>query len=110
MNEIDRAEYKQALNAYLIPSGLFVACLLGAAGIFLVREGYGLGWVFMTASTAVIVWAFAAFITFQNKFRSKGITAGRTGTSADPAECDTGIETVSGEASPGSVPDDAGAS
>jgi len=72
MNEIDKAEYRQAINAFLIPSSLFIACLLGAAGIFLIRESYGLGWVFIAGSFSIITWAFFAFVTFQNKLRAKG--------------------------------------
>jgi membrane-associated phospholipid phosphatase len=72
MNEIDKAEYRQAINAFLIPSSLFIACLLGAAGIFLIRESYGLGWVFIAGSFSIIAWAFFAFITFQNKLRANG--------------------------------------
>ena len=72
MDEIKRAELFQAINAYLIPSGLFVSCLFGAAGLFLIKEGYGLGWALMVCSAAIIFWAFFAFITFQNKLRAKG--------------------------------------
>lgn len=72
MNEIDKAELIQGLKAFLIPSSLFVACLLGAAGTFLIREGYQLGWGVIAASAAIIVSAFAAFITFQNKLRKDG--------------------------------------
>ena len=71
-NEINKAELIQGLKAFLIPSSLFVACLLGAAGTFLIREGYQLGWGFILASAVIIISAFAAFITFQNKLRVKG--------------------------------------
>ncbi|MBX9685638.1 MAG: hypothetical protein K2X27_02985 [Candidatus Obscuribacterales bacterium] len=72
MNEIDKAEYIQALKAYLIPTSMFIACLLGAAGTFLIREGYGVGWAVIAASAAMLVAAFVAFITFQNKLRANG--------------------------------------
>lgn len=73
MNEIDKAEYKQALRAFLIPSSLFVACLLGAAGVYMIREGEGFGWGFVAASFSIIIWAFVAFVTFQNKLRAQGL-------------------------------------
>lgn len=72
MNEIDKAEYVQAIKAYLIPTSLFVACLIGAAGTFLIREGYFLGWGFVLASLAMIVAAMVAFVNFQNKLRANG--------------------------------------
>lgn len=70
--EIERAELVQSLNAYLIPSSLFVACLIGAAGTFLLREGYQLGWAFIGVTALIIGWAFWAFICFQNKHRYEG--------------------------------------
>ena len=72
MNDIERAEFIQSLNAYLIPTSLFIACLCGAAGIFLIREGEGLGWGFVAASALIIAWAFYAFVSFQNKLRHQG--------------------------------------
>lgn len=72
MDEIDKAELIQSLNAYLIPTTLFVACLIGAAGTFLLYTGYNLGWMFIACSIGIIVWAFSAFIHFQNKLRANG--------------------------------------
>lgn len=72
MNDIERAEFIQSLKAYLIPSSLFVACLIGAAGTFLIREGYQLGWAFIAVTGLIIVSAFWAFICFQNKHRYEG--------------------------------------
>lgn len=72
MNDIERAELMQSLKAYLIPSSLFVACLIGAAGTFLIREGYQLGWAFIGTTALIIIWAMWAFICFQNKHRFEG--------------------------------------
>lgn len=72
MDEIDKAEFIQAVNAYLIPSSLFVACLLGAAGTFLLYNSEPLGWWFIVASAGIIIWAFTTFIHFQNKLRARG--------------------------------------
>lgn len=73
MDEIDRAEFNQALKAYLIPAGGFVACLLGAAGVFLIREGYGIGWLFVASSAALIVTVSVFMLTFHNKLRASGL-------------------------------------
>lgn len=72
MNDIDRAEYVQAIRAFLIPSSLFVACLLGAAGTFCLVNGEQLGWALIVGMVATIAWAFHAFINFQNKVRQRG--------------------------------------
>lgn len=72
MNEVDKAELIQGLKAFLIPTSLFISCLLGAAGIFLIREGYGVGWGFIAATVTIMVAAFVAFINFQNKLRYEG--------------------------------------
>ncbi len=72
MNEVDKAELIQGLKAFLIPTCLFISCLLGAAGIFLIREGYGVGWGFIAATVTIMVASFAAFINFQNKLRYEG--------------------------------------
>lgn len=72
MDEIDKAELIQSLRAYLIPTSLFIACLIGAAGTFLLYTGYPLGWAFIACSAGIIIWAFNAFIRFQNKLRAHG--------------------------------------
>lgn len=77
MNDIDRAEYIQAIRAFLIPSSLFVACLFGAAGTFCLVNGEDpltkqFGWGLIVAMVATIAWAFHAFINFQNKVRQRG--------------------------------------
>jgi hypothetical protein len=72
MNQIDKAEYVQAVNAFLIPSSLFIACLCGAAGTFCLYSGEQLGWIFIVAMVSIIAWAFYAFINFQNKLRQQG--------------------------------------
>ena len=63
MNDIDRAEYSQAV---------FVACLFGAAGTFCLYNGEQLGWALIGGMVAIIAWAFYTFINFQNKLRQRG--------------------------------------
>jgi hypothetical protein len=70
--EADRAERLQAWKAFLIPSGLFVACLFNAAGIYIVSTGNSVGIVFMVIGLAIISAGLIMFITFQNKQRAKG--------------------------------------
>jgi hypothetical protein len=70
MNERDKAERNQALKAFLIPSGLFVACLFNAAGIYIVYTGNAIGMVFLAIGFGTILAGLFAFITFENKARS----------------------------------------
>lgn len=72
MNETERAERIQAWKAFLIPSSLFVACLLNAAGIYILYNGSALGVVFIGAGIATITAGLFGFVTFQNKRRAKG--------------------------------------
>jgi hypothetical protein len=69
----ERAAFIQAVKALYIPLSLFLACVISAAGIFLVREGQSLGWVFITVAATVIISAFIALIKFQNNYRAQGI-------------------------------------
>ncbi len=71
--EADRAERIQAWKAFLIPSGLFVACLFNAAGIYIVstRQTPSAS-SFMVIGFAIISAGLIMFITFQNKQRAKG--------------------------------------
>lgn len=84
MNEIDKAEYIQAIRAFLIPSSLFVACLCGAAGTFCLYNGEPFGWCFIAGMVAIIWWAFYAFINFQNKLRQRGGFRGKAVPSDSP--------------------------
>lgn len=72
MNQVEKAELIQSLNAFLIPSSLFVACLCGAAGVFLLYNAEPFGYLFLAISFGIIFWAFVAFVQFQNKLRAKG--------------------------------------
>lgn len=72
MNDVEKAEFAQALKAFLIPSSLFLATLTGAAGAFLIYHGYSLGYAFFVASAATITAAFVAFFRFHNKLRAQG--------------------------------------
>lgn len=73
IREAARAETWQSLKALLIPLSLFVACLLSAAGTFLVYNGESAGWIFLAIAAVVIVLSFVGLIRFQNSFRVKGI-------------------------------------
>jgi hypothetical protein len=73
MDEIDKAELIQALKAYFIPVAMFIACVMSAAGVFLIREGYGLGWLVIGAAVTLLAAAFIACATFQNKLRAQGL-------------------------------------
>ena len=58
--------------AYLIPSSLFIACLIMAAGTFLLYNKLTAGWAFIAASLIVMALSFTAFFRFQNKLRASG--------------------------------------
>ena len=72
-NEADKAELIQSVQAYFIPASLFLATLISAAGIFLLHNGYALGWAFLTLGTALIAGSFATFFHFHNKLRAGGL-------------------------------------
>jgi hypothetical protein len=71
-DDMSKAEVMQAVKAFLIPSSLFVATIISAAGIFLLTSGYSLGFAFIAVSATIFVSTFIAIIRFQNKFRSEG--------------------------------------
>jgi hypothetical protein len=69
----ERAELIQSVKALLIPLSLFLACVIMAAGTFLIYNREPLGWAFATVSVVIIVSAIVALIRFQNKHRARGI-------------------------------------
>lgn len=71
-NEADKAELIQSIRAYYIPSSLFIATLINAAGIFLVYNGYSLGFGLLALGVTVIASAITFFVRFQNKLRVSG--------------------------------------
>lgn len=71
--EARRAESWQSIKALLIPLSLFIACLLFAAGTFLVVNGEALGWLFLAIAAAMIVSSLIGLIRFQNKYRARGM-------------------------------------
>ncbi len=71
-SDADKAELIQSIQAYYIPASLFVATLITAAGIFLLYNGYALGYAFAAVGGAMIVSAFVIFFRFQNKLRAQG--------------------------------------
>jgi hypothetical protein len=70
MNARDKAERNQAIKAFAIPSGLFVACLFNAAGIYIIYTGSAVGFAFLAIGFSVIAAGLFMFITFENKARS----------------------------------------
>jgi hypothetical protein len=71
--EANKAETWQSMKALLIPLSLFLACLIGAAGTFLIYNNEPLGWVFLATAASIIIADFVGLIRFQNKFRARGI-------------------------------------
>jgi membrane protein YdbS with pleckstrin-like domain len=69
----ERAEFVQSVKALLIPLSLFLACVVMAAGTFLVYNNESVGWGFIAVSTVMVLAAFVALIRFQNKYRVRGI-------------------------------------
>ncbi len=69
----EKAEFIQSVKALLIPLSLFLACVIMAAGTFLIYNQEPLGWAFAALSTVIIIVAIVAFIRFQNKHRARGI-------------------------------------
>ncbi len=72
MNEVEKAEFNQSLKAYLIPSSLFLSCLINSAGIYIIYSGNPAGWPFLAVGFSIMAWAFTSFIRFQNKLRAQG--------------------------------------
>lgn len=71
--EAETAELIQSLKALFIPSSLFLACVMMAAGMFLLYNGEPLGWAFAVVSLVVMITSFIALLRFQNKYRAQGI-------------------------------------
>jgi len=68
-----KADSWQSAKALLIPFSLFLACVICAAGTFLVYYQEPLGWAFLLIGGVTIVAAFVGLIRFQNQFRARGI-------------------------------------
>ncbi len=71
-NEVEAAEQQQAIKAFLIPAGLFVACLFNAAGIYIMYSGNAIGAIFLGIGLSIVAVGLFLFVTFENKHRSKG--------------------------------------
>jgi hypothetical protein len=69
----ERAEFIQSVKSLLIPLCLFLACVIMAAGTFLIYNHEPLGWAFALVSTLIIISCMVAFIRFQNSYRARGI-------------------------------------
>jgi hypothetical protein len=71
--EAEKAEFIQSVNALMIPLGSFLACVIMAAGVFLVYHGESVGWIFCGVSALIVVAAFVGLVRFQNKYRARGV-------------------------------------
>ncbi|HEY9775808.1 MAG TPA: hypothetical protein V6C81_18750 [Planktothrix sp.] len=71
--EAEKAEFIQSVKALLIPLSLFLACVIMAAGTFLIYNGESCGWGFVAVAGTTVIIAFVALIRFQNKYRARGI-------------------------------------
>lgn len=69
----EKAEFIQSVKSLLIPLCLFLACVIMAAGTFLIYNREPLGWAFAGLATFIIIASMVAFIRFQNKHRARGI-------------------------------------
>lgn len=83
----ERAEFIQSVKSLLIPLCLFLACVIMAAGTFLIYNHEPLGWAFALLSASIIVTCMIAFIRFQNTHRARGIL--KHGLAEPSAELDT---------------------
>lgn len=72
MDKVEKAEVTQNLKAYLIPSGMFLATVVNAAGIFLIYNEYPVGWILVAIGVTSVVVALVAFARLQNNYRVKG--------------------------------------
>jgi hypothetical protein len=72
-SEVDKAEMWQSVKALLIPLTLFLACVVAAAGIFLVYNNEQIGFLLIVVAGTVIILDFVGLIRFQNKYRAKGL-------------------------------------
>ncbi len=71
--EAEKAEFIQSVKALYIPFSLFLACVIMAAGVFLIYNLEPVGWAFVAVSGAIMASAFFALIRFQNKLRASGV-------------------------------------
>jgi hypothetical protein len=92
LREAKRADSWQSAKALLIPFSLFVACIVCAAGTFLVYHEEPLGYVFLTFGGVTIVAAFVGFIRFQNQYRARGIMGDSPKSDGDQIELDQQVE------------------
>ena len=72
-SEAEKAELIQSVKALYIPLSLFLACVIMAAGVFLIYNLEPIGWAFIAFSAAIMASAFFALIRFQNRLRASGV-------------------------------------
>jgi hypothetical protein len=83
----EKAEFIQSVKALMIPLSLFLACVIMAAGTFLIYNNESIGWAFVVVSATTVIAAFVALIRFQNKYRARGIILSEMKTeTSDPVQ------------------------
>lgn len=71
--EAEKAELIQSVKSLYIPLSLFLACVIMAAGVFLIYNLEPVGWAFVAVAGAIMASAFLALIRFQNRLRANGV-------------------------------------
>jgi hypothetical protein len=86
IREAEKAELIQAISALYIPLSLFLACVIMAAGTFLIYSEYPVGWALVALSATIMISAFVALMRFQNDLRLAGIMPSPEDEQVDPLE------------------------
>lgn len=86
IREAEKAELFQAVSALYIPLSLFLACVIMAAGSFLIYNEYPLGWALVALSATVMISAFVLLLRFQNDLRVAGIMPSPDDEQVEPQE------------------------
>jgi len=86
IREAEKAELFQAVSALYIPLSLFLACVIMAAGTFLIYSEYPVGWALVAVSATIMISAFVILLRFQNDLRVAGIMPSAEDEQVDPKE------------------------
>jgi hypothetical protein len=86
IREAEKAELFQAVSALYIPLSLFLACVIMAAGTFLIYSEYPVGWALVAVSATIMISAFVILMRFQNDLRVAGIMPSKEDEQVDPQE------------------------
>jgi len=86
IREAEKAELFQAISALYIPLSLFLACVIMAAGTFLIYSEYPVGWALVAIAATIMISAFVILLRFQNDLRVAGIMPSPEDEQVDPQE------------------------